>query len=404
MISIGVDVSQGKSTICILKPYGEILKSPYEVAHTESSLKILAYELYRLSNHDEVHIIMEATGIYHFPILNYLQKQGFFVTVVNPLSMKKYINISLRQGKTDKIDSIKIANYGIDNWYHLIDYQPQHEQYNELRSLSRQYLNYTSMKIKAKVNLTNILEKTMPGIKQLFPSRSDFGVQNKVYLVAERYWHFDNIKRMSRNRFIQSFIKWANKVGIYKSEAKADALYSLATEAITTLPADFQSTKMLVLEAVRILREIELSIASILAQMQMLAADLPELQILTDMPGIGKTLAVRLIAEIGDVRRFRNANALIAYAGLDSPPYQSGAYSASKRHISKRGSPSLRKTGYEIINSIRKLKPDTDNAVYIYTLKKESEGKPLKVAKIAGLNKFLRIYYARVKEVYGLSN
>lgn len=404
MISIGVDVSQGKSTICILKPYGEILKSPYEVAHTESSLKILAYELYRLSNHDEVRIIMEATGIYHFPILNYLQKQGFFVTVVNPLSMKKYINISLRQGKTDKIDSIKIANYGIDNWYHLIDYQPQHEQYNELRSLSRQYLNYTSMKIKAKVNLTNILEKTMPGIKQLFPSRSDFGVQNKVYLVAERYWHFDNIMRMSRNRFIQSFIKWANKVGIYKSEAKADALYSLATEAITTLPADFQSTKMLVLEAVRILREIELSIASILAQMQMLAADLPELQILTDMPGIGKTLAVRLIAEIGDVRRFRNANALIAYAGLDSPPYQSGAYSASKRHISKRGSPSLRKTGYEIINSIRKLKPDTDNAVYIYTLKKESEGKPLKVAKIAGLNKFLRIYYARVKEVYGLSN
>lgn len=79
MIGIGVDVSQGKSTICILKPYGEILKSPYEVAHTESSLKILAYELYRLSNHDEVRIIMEATGIYHFPILNYLQKQGFLL-------------------------------------------------------------------------------------------------------------------------------------------------------------------------------------------------------------------------------------------------------------------------------------------------------------------------------------
>lgn len=136
----------------------------------------------------------------------------------------------------------------------------------------------------------------------------------------------------------------------------------------------------------------------------MLASDLPEFQILTDMPGIGKILAARLIAETGDIRRFRNANALIAYAGLDSPPYQSGSYSASKRHISKRGSPSLRKTGYEIINSIRKLKSATNNAVYLYTLKKEAEGKPLKVAKIAGLNKFLRIYYARVKEVYGCSN
>lgn len=265
MISIGVDVSQGKSTVCILKPYGEILKSPYNVVHTESSLKVLADELRRLSNHDEVRVIMEATGIYHFPVLNYLQQQGFFVAVVNPLSMKKYINISLRQGKTDKIDSIKIANYGIDNWYHLLNYQPQQEQYTELRSLSRQYLSYTSMKINAKVNLTNILEKTMPGIKRLFPSRSDFGVQNKVYLVAERYWHFDNIKRMSRNCFVHNFIKWAGKVGIYKSEAKANALYSLASEAITTLPADFQFTKMLVLEAVRILREIESSISSILA-------------------------------------------------------------------------------------------------------------------------------------------
>ena len=205
------------------------------------------------------------------------------------------------------------------------------------------------------------------------------------------------------NKYINIYLRQGS-LQIRLIFTKANALFSLATKAITTLPADFQSTKMLVLEAVRILREIELSIASILAQMQMLAADLPELQILTDMPGIGKALAVRLIAEIGDVRRFRNANALIAYAGLDSPPYQSGAYSASKRHISKRGSPSLRKTGYEIINSIRKLKPDTDNAVYIYTLKKESEGKSSKIAKIACINKFLRIYYARVKEVYGLSN
>lgn len=45
-------------------------------------------------------------------------------------------------------------------------------------------------------------------------------------------------------------------------------------------------------------------------------------------------------------------------------------------------------------------KPQVDNAVYLYMLKKESEGKPLRVAKVAALNKFLRIYYARVKEVY----
>jgi len=60
----------------------------------------------------------------------------------------------------------------------------------------------------------------------------------------------------------------------------------------------------------------------------------------------------------------------------------------------------LRKTGYEIMKSIKVVKPTDDAAVYQYILKKEAEGKPKKVAKIAGLNKFLRIYYARVNEVY----
>ncbi len=47
-----------------------------------------------------------------------------------------------------------------------------------------------------------------------------------------------------------------------------------------------------------------------------------------------------------------------------------------------------------------KTTKNADDSVYQFMIKKESEGKPKKVAKIAGLNKFLRIYYARVKEIY----
>lgn len=90
----------------------------------------------------------------------------------------------------------------------------------------------------------------------------------------------------------------------------------------------------------------------------------------------------------------------MAYAGLDAPPFQSGNFNSTKRSISKRGSASLRKTGYEIIKCLKTAKPKTDSAVYDFMIKKELEGKPLKVAKIAALNKFLRIYYARVKELY----
>ncbi len=114
------------------------------------------------------------------------------------------------------------------------------------------------------------------------------------------------------------------------------------------------------------------------------------------MNGVGEVLAPRLIAEIGDVRRYHSGKALIAYAGIDAPPYQSGQFVGSK---TKWGSAILRKKGYEIMKSLKSNKPEND-AVYLFIKKKESEGKANKVAKIAGLNKFLRIYYARVKEVY----
>ncbi|MCS4463002.1 transposase, partial [Clostridium botulinum] len=127
---------------------------------------------------------------------------------------------------------------------------------------------------------------------------------------------------------------------------------------------------------------------------------LDEYNIVREMQGVGDVLAPRLIASIGDIRRFHNAKALIAYAGIDTPPYESGNFKGTKQRISKRGSAYLRKTGYEIMASLKAIKPSVDSVVYDYILKKESEGKAKKVAKIAGLNKFLRIYYARVKEVY----
>ena len=133
--------------------------------------------------------------------------------------------------------------------------------------------------------------------------------------------------------------------------------------------------------------------------MQELATTLPEYSVIREMNGIGDVLAVRFIAEIGDIRRFHSGSALVAYAGIDSPPYQSGTFSATRRKISKRGSPILRKIGFDAMKILKSVKPTQDDAVYRYILKKEAAGKPLKVAKIAGLNKFLRIYYARVSAV-----
>lgn len=157
---------------------------------------------------------------------------------------------------------------------------------------------------------------------------------------------------------------------------------------------------MLVLEAVRVLREIDNTLLKIITRMKELAKSLPEYEVVRSMGGVGDVLAPKLIAEIGDIRRFHSGSALIAYAGIDAPPYQSGKFVGTNRKISKRGSKVLRKVGYEVMRVLKTHKEPEDAAVYRFILKKELEGKSKRQAKIAGLNKFLRIYYARVSEIY----
>ena len=116
------------------------------------------------------------------------------------------------------------------------------------------------------------------------------------------------------------------------------------------------------------------------------------------MPGVGERLGPLILAEIGNVRRFHSGKALNAYAGNDAPPYQSGNFESHNRHISKRGNAALRKYCFEVMQALKLLKPQ-DDPVYLFLVKKEQEGKPYNVAKMAGVNKFLRIYYARVMEL-----
>ena len=399
MISVGIDVSKEKSTVCILRPYGEVVASPYEIAHTEPEVKALADRICALDG--EVRVVMEATGGYHPPLLAVLKQAGPFVSVINPLVMKKYASATLRKGKTDKLDSVRIANFGIDNWFKLIDYSAPKEIYSQLRMFGRQCSHYITIKIESKLALTDLLDRTMPGIKKLLSGkRSELPTKDKLCDFVEEYWHYDNIMKKGEARFVSDYCRWAKKKGYHANETKAKKIYAMARDGIPTLPSSAASTKMLTLEAVRVLREINRTLETILTQMQELAITLPEYDVVRAMKGVGNVLAPRLIAEIGDVRRFHSGSALVAFAGIDSPPYQSGGFTGTRRRISKRGSALLRKTGYEVMKCIKSTKPSQDAAVYLFMLKKETEGKPKKVAKIAALNKFLRIYFARVMEVY----
>ena len=399
MISVGIDVSKDKSTICMLRPYGEVVEAPYNIDHTEQALNTL---IERIKSFDEdVKVVLEATGGYHQVVVAKLLTSNIFTVVVNPYIMKKYCAATLRKAKTDKIDSIRIANYGIDHWFSMTAYCPPDEIYKELKLLGRQYEQYVRLKVGCKIQLANLLDGVMPGIKSILQGTVPaYSTKDKLCDFVEKYWHYDNIKKMSEKQFLSDYEKWTKRKGYRYNESQAIAIYQLSKNNIPTLKSSTPSTKMLVLQAVKSVREAELTLSLIISQMQEIASTLPEYSVVREMKGVGDVLSVRLIGEIGDVRRFRNGSSLVAFAGIDAPPYESGKFVGTNRNISKRGSSTLRKIGYEIMHSLKVSKPTEDSAVYDFIIKKENEGKPKRVAKIAGLNKFLRIYYARVVALY----
>ena len=114
------------------------------------------------------------------------------------------------------------------------------------------------------------------------------------------------------------------------------------------------------------------------------------------MFGVGSALGPQLMAEIGDVRRFHSKKALVAFAGIDAPPYQSGQMQVRSRSISKRGSSALSRTLFLVMSVIPQHSP-ADEPLYRFMDKKRAEGKPYRVYMMVSANKFLRIYYASVK-------
>lgn len=394
MISIGIDVSKRKSTVAIINVMGEILHTPFDIDHSQNGIQNLL-RLIKDYPKEQVRFIMEATGIYHLGLVNELQKQGYFVHVANPLLIKKYFDAEIRKGKTDRKDALKLSRYGTEKWWLLQEHSKADQIYQDLQFLSREYNSFMANKIKLKVQLSNLIERSFPGLEKILKGHY-FGLLLDFY---ELYPCASAVREVSEKRFLNQFIRMAIKKGHRKGAQIAQKVYRLAHECVTFEPSH-KVAALSVKHCVSLLRSTEQATDSIITQMDELAKELPEYEIVKRMKGVGDKLAPRLIAEIGDVRRFKNSKSLIAYAGIDAPPYQSGQFEGTNRHISKRGSRSLRKCGYEVMMAIKSSKPKEDNAVYEYMLKKEAEGKNKKLVKIAGLNKFLRIYYARVKEVY----
>lgn len=393
MNAVGIDVSRRKSTVAIMRPFGEVAAESFKVSHTEAELRSLACFFEKLPG--ETRIVMEYTGSYWQPITKVLHDAGLYVSVVNVLLIYKYGNNFIRKGTTDKLDAVKIAIYCLDRWTTLERYAPADQIRQMLKTCRRQYDQYIKLKVNLKNNLTSLLDGTFPGLNTLFKSAPrDTDGHEKWVDFAAKFWHRECVCGSTEKAFINQYRKWYGKAGYRFSKEKAVSIYAHAASQVSTLPmAD--AVKRLVTLAVDQLNTIIKTVSSIQHEMLTLASQLPEYPVVMQMFGVGPVLGPQLLTEIGDVRRFDRKQSLVAFAAVDAPPCQPGSFESGNRHISKRGSPRLRKTLFQVMPALIQHAP-ADDPVFQFLDRKRQEGKLYYVYMTAAVNKFLRIYYGTV--------
>ena len=395
--AVGIDISKGKSVVAIRRPGGEIVMMPFEVQHDIVGLKELVKILRKTEG--DIRVVMEHTGVYWYPVARALNEAGFFVSVVNAMLIHDFSDNSLRKVKTDRADAMKIANYALSFWDSLQRFAPDDEIRVSLKAESRLYERTSHVSIILKNGLITLTEQAFPGINNLLPSSTRNALGHFKWVdFFKRFWHRDCVAGISLKLFSETYRSWCKREGYLYSDADAEKIHQAARETTAVL-AKCESTKRLVIQSVDTLNATYDALHAIRAEMNRLASMLPEYSTVMSIRGVGPITGPWLIAEIGDVRRFKNKSALVAFAGFDAPPFQSGTFEAKSRHISKRGSPHLRQAAFVTCSSIMR-QSNPDDPIFAFMSKKRLEGKHFYVYMVAGSAKLLRIYYARVMEYY----
>ena len=157
----------------MLRPFGEVVRLPFDVAHNTEGLASLVEQLKTLDG--ETRVVMEYTGRYYEPVAKVLHEASLYVRTVNPLLIKEYGANSLCRVKTDKADAVKIARYALDNWVDLRDYPLMDTIRYDLKTPNRQFQLASKQRTACSNNLIALWEQSFPDIRSCFesPVRSD---------------------------------------------------------------------------------------------------------------------------------------------------------------------------------------------------------------------------------------
>lgn len=380
MYYCGIDIAKRKHDIAILDQEGNLQGKFLKITNTASGFEQLLSKLQTLDQ--DVLIGMEATGHYWLALFDALSAAGYKIVVLNPLQISAYRRSGIRKVKNDRKDAWWIADY-----LRIANLSPTDRQLPvllQLRELSRFRYSIMDQVGDLKRKIISILDRVFPEYETLFSS---------VFIKTSR----SLLKEAATAQEIADFdlseltaLLKSNSRGRFGLE-KADHIQGLARQSVGVgfLQDAVQIEMSCLLEQLDLLldqiAQLDDSIAAIMERIP---------QYITSIPGIGPVTGAAILAEIGDVNRFESSEKIVAYAGIDPSVYETGQFKAAQAHMSKRGSPYLRRALWQAASMAIMYDPELKS----YYEAKRQEGKHYGTAVGAVCNKLISRIFIILKE------
>ena len=382
MYIIGIDIGKNHHEASIVSPEGKQIGHSLRFATTHKGADSLMSFIFNNIGNSSCIFGMEATGHYWYPIYSFLKARGYTIYVINPIQSDSLRKMYIRQTKNDSIDSFLIAEvirFGQFTTTSMAD-----ENILAMRQLCRYRDSVISSRTEIKLRISTIIEQIFPEYEKQFSSlwlSTSMGILEK-YLTPENIENapidelFEIIKDKSHNKLTM-------KKAISIREAAADTFgIKIAQDAFS-----FQ-LKQLIDRMNFLDKQIEALDCQILEYYEKFDC------YLHTIPGIGMIAAATILAEIGDINKFKSSSALVAFAGIDPTVRQSGEFSSTHNHMSKRGSPYLRHTIFLAATTCS----FHNSPLNAYYKKKREQGKHHLTATGAVARKLTTVIYAVLRD------
>ena len=332
MIYAGIDIGKNKHEIGLVNEEGVRLgKSLTFTNTTEGAKRMFAYIHSLIPKDEKIVICMEATGHYWMALYSFLLKEDLDVVVINPIQSDSFRNFYIRKAKTDSVDAFLLAE--IMRFGNYTKTPLSDEKLAALRQLSRFRMSMVDTCSSFKCQAVALLDQVFPEYASLF---SDvFGRTSKELLL--QFTTPEEILAVDTDKLTGILLK-VSRGRLGKGKAEEIKQVAKTSFGVTYAKDAFTFQLKLILEQIQF---IEKNIEELDNKIEKYLSGIND--VVTTIPGVGSVLGAIIVSEIGDISRFNDCSKLVAFAGLDPSVRQSGEFSGTKNHISKRGSPYLRR-------------------------------------------------------------